>query len=263
VLHLIDGLPPSPDDLAYLATTNYGAYTSFRVEAGGVRGLDLHLARLKASAEALFGEAVPEDKLRHVMRMALGETTTAWLRIGLFSPEIRPRTPDAVVRPKVLTTISPPPPPLGSNLRLQTQTHTRLLPEHKHTATLEAIYARRTARQAGFDDALYVDGEGLISEGSLWNIGFLQGDTVVWPQAPMLAGVGQALIDQGLAGQGMNSRTRPVHTVELSAFDGAFICNSATPACAVTAIGEVVFNVDDTRLDRLRAAWASAPLQPI
>lgn len=260
---LIDGLPPSPEDLAYLATTNYGAYTSFRVEAGGVRGLDLHLARLKASAEALFGEAVPEDRLRHVVRMALGETTNAWLRIGLFSPEIRPRTPDTVIRPKVLTTISPPPPPLGSNLSLQTQTHTRLLPEHKHTATLEAIHARRTARQTGFDDALYVDGEGRISEGSLWNIGFLQGDTVVWPQAPMLAGVAQALIDQGLAGQGMNSRTRPVHIADLAAFDGAFICNSATPACAVTAIVDMDFEIDDARLQRLRAAWASAPLQPI
>lgn len=260
---LIDGLPPSPEDLTYLATTNYGAYTSFRVEAGGVRGLDLHLARLKVSAEALFGGALPEDHLRHAMRMALGETTTAWLRIGLFSPEIRPRTPDAVIRPKVLTTVSPAPPPLGSNLRLQTQTHTRLLPEHKHTATIEAIHARRTARQAGFDDALYVDGEGLISEGSLWNIGFLQGDTVVWPQAPMLAGIAQALVDQGLAAQGMTSRTRPIRMSDLSAFDGAFICNSATPACAVTAIGDVVFDVDGTRLNRLSAAWASAPLQSI
>lgn len=260
---LIDGLPPSPEDLTYLATTNYGAYTSFPVEAGVVRGLDLHLARLKASAEALFGEALPEDHLRRAMRMALGETTTAWLRIGLFSPEIRPRTPDAVIRPKVLTTVSPAPPPLGSNLRLQTQSHTRLLPEHKHTATIEAIHARRTARQAGFDDALYVDGEGLISEGSLWNIGFLQGDTVVWPQAPMLAGIAQALVDQGLAAQEMTSRTRPIRMSDLSAFDGAFICNSATPACAVTAIGDVVFDVDGTRLNRLSAAWASAPLQSI
>ena len=44
---LIDGAPASPDDLAYLALVNYGAYTSFRVEGGGVRGLDLHLARLE------------------------------------------------------------------------------------------------------------------------------------------------------------------------------------------------------------------------
>ena len=260
---LIDGLPPSAEDFGYFATTNYGAYTSFRLEAGGVRGLDLHLARLETSALALFGDLVPDDDLRRFMRAALGGTTDAWLRIGLFSPDIGARTPDLVVRPKVLTTVNPPLPPLASTLRLQPQTHARLLPEHKHTATIEAIHARRTARQARFDDALYADGEGLISEGSLWNIGFLTGDTVVWPQAPMLAGVAQALIEQGLAGQGMASETRPIHINDLSAFDGAFICNSATPACAVTAIGDVVFDVDETRLNRLRAAWASAPLQPI
>jgi branched-subunit amino acid aminotransferase/4-amino-4-deoxychorismate lyase len=260
---LIDGLPPTADDLTYFATTNYGAYTSFRVEAGGVRGLDLHLARLDASATALFGDTVPEDDLRRFMCAALGDWTDAWLRVGLFSPDIWARTPDVIVRPRVLTTVSPPPPPLAQTLRLQPQRHARLLPEHKHTATIEAIHARRTARQAGFDDALYVDGDDLISEGSLWNIGFLVRDAVVWPQAPMLAGVAQALIEQGLAGQAMTSENRPIRIADLSAFDGAFICNSATPACAVTAIGDVAFEVDDARLNRLRAAWASAPLQPI
>lgn len=260
---LIDGLPPTAYDLAYFATTNYGAYTSFSVEGRGVRGLDLHLARLEASALALFGEAVLDDDLRRFMRAALGDTTDAWLRIGLFSPDIWARTPDVVVRPRVLTTVSPPPPPLASTLRLQPQPHARLLSEHKHTATIEAIHARRTARQTGFDDALYVDGDGLISEGSLWNIGLLSDDTVVWPQAPMLAGVAQALIAKGLAGQAMASATRPIRLSDLSAFDGAFICNSATPACAVTTIGDVAFDVDEARLARLRAAWASAPLQPI
>ncbi len=260
---LIDGLPPTADHLAYFATTNYGAYTSFRVEAGGVRGLDLHLARLEGSALALFGEAVPDEELSRLMRAALGGTTDAWLRIGLFSPDIWARTPDVVVRPRVLTTVSPPPSPLANSVRLQAQPHVRLLPEHKHTATIEAIHARRMARQAGFDDALYVDRDGLISEGSLWNIGFLAGDTVVWPQAPMLAGVAQALIAQGLEGQGMRSETRPIRADDLTVFDGAFICNSATPACAVTAIGDVAFEVDDARVNRLRAAWASAPLQPI
>lgn len=260
---LIDGQSASIEDLAYFATTNYGAYTSFRVEAGGVRGLDLHLARLEASAMVLFGAPVPEDDLRRFTRAALGDQTDAWLRIGLFSPDIWARTPDLDVRPRVVTTVSPPAPPLASHLRLQPQTHVRLLADHKHTATIEAIHARRRARQAGFDDALYADADGLISEGSLWNIGFLQGDTVIWPQAPMLAGVAQALIDEGLAGQGLVSETRPVRLTDLAAFDAAFICNSATPACAVTAIGDLIFEVDEVRLQRLRAAWASAPVQPI
>jgi branched-subunit amino acid aminotransferase/4-amino-4-deoxychorismate lyase len=71
---LIDGRAPALDNLAYFATTNYGAYTSFRVEAGGVRGLDLHIARLESSALALFGEVIGDDDLRAFMRTALGET---------------------------------------------------------------------------------------------------------------------------------------------------------------------------------------------
>lgn len=260
---LIDGRAPTLDDLSYFATTNYGAYTSFRVEGGGARGLDLHLARLETSARALFGEAIAEDDLRGFMRTALGGMRDAWLRVGLFSPEVWPRTPDADVRPRVLTTVSPAPPPLADSLRLQVQTHVRLLPQHKHTASIEAIHARRTARQAGFGDALYADAEGLISEGSLWNIGFFHGDTVVWPQGPMLAGVAQALIDQGLAGRGLASVTRPIHVQEIAVFDGAFICNSATPACAVVAIEEVRFQPDPDRVDAIARAWASAPLQPI
>lgn len=34
----IDGQPATTDDLAHMALANYGAYTSFRVEGGGVRG---------------------------------------------------------------------------------------------------------------------------------------------------------------------------------------------------------------------------------
>jgi branched-subunit amino acid aminotransferase/4-amino-4-deoxychorismate lyase len=260
---LIDGLPATEADLHYLALVNYGAYTSFRVEAGGVRGLDLHLARLEASALELFGEPAGEDRLRDLMRQALGDRREAWLRASLFSPAIGPRNPSVRVRPKVMTAVSPPPPPLAERVRVQVKTYVRDAAHLKHTAVLPLIGARRAAQDAGFDDALFVDAEGLISEGSLWNIGFLSGDTVVWPQALMLAGVARALISLGLDRDGACQRTRPVRLTDLSAFDGAFLCNSATPACAITAIGDHVFGASPERIQRLQAAWASNPVQTI
>lgn len=108
-----------------------------------------------------------------------------------------------------------------------------------------------------------MDGDGLISEGSLWNIGFLSGDTVVWPDAPMLDGVAQRLIQAGMAQVALQGRKQLVRLDDLDRFDGAFICNSATPAAAVTAIGDRTFGVDETRIARLAAAWHAAPLQPI
>lgn len=259
----IDGAPATADDLAHQALVNYGAFTSFRVEAGGVRGLDRHLARLEASALALFGEPVGEDRLRTLMRGALEGRSEAWLRVSLFSRHISHRETSWTGQPSVMVGVFDPPAPLAGPLRVQLQPYGREAPQLKHTATFGLVRARRAARAAGFDDALFMEADGRISEGSLWNIGFLKGDRVVWPQAPMLAGVAQALIQAGLADLGLASDTRSILASDLAGFDGAFICNSATPACPVAAIGDVVYAPDAARIARIAAAYAVAQLQPI
>lgn len=261
---LVDGEPVSEGDLTYLALANYGAYTSFRVEQGGVRGLDLHLARLEASALELFGEAVGEGRLRELMRAAVEGQGDCWLRVSLFSPEVWPRTPGWTGRPKVMIGAFPPPAPLAEEgLRLQVQTYGREVAHLKHTANFGLIRARRLARAAGFDDALFADGDGRISEGSLWNIGFVRGGEVIWPEAPMLTGVTLTLLQRGLEARGVPGRIRPVGLEDLAHFDGAFICNSATPACPVASIDAVVFDPAAAPLETLRAIWASQPCQPI
>ncbi|WP_332655539.1 aminotransferase class IV [Brevundimonas sp.] len=258
---LIDGVPAAPGDLAHVALVNYGAYTSFRVEGGGVRGLDLHLQRLEASALELFGEAVGEARLRELMGAAVGGRGDCWLRVSLFAPEISPRTPGWIGRPKVMTAVFPSPAPLAESVRLQTRPYAREAAHLKHVATFGLIRARREAQAAGFDDALFVDAAGRVSEGSLWNIGFLRGGQVVWPQAPMLAGAAQALVQRGLEAAGLTGVTEPVVAADLPRFDGAFICNSATPACAVDSIDDHRYRPPP--LPALQAAWASQPCQPI
>lgn len=260
---LVDGAPVTEAELTCLALVNYGAYTSFRVEGGGVRGLDLHLARLEASAVDLFGESPGEARLRELMRRAVAGRDDSWLRISLFSPEIRPRDASWHGCPRVMTAVFPPPPPLGDSLRVQPVVYGRDAAHLKHTATFPLIRARRLARAAGFDDALFTDAGGLISEGTLWNIGFLRGETVVWPQAPMLAGVTQALIGRGLASVGLDAVSEPVRLAELDRFEAAFLCNSATPACAITAIGDVAFARGNPVIARLDQAWRSNPRQAI
>lgn len=259
----VDGAPATPDDLTHIALVNYGAYTSFGFERGGVRGLDLHLARLEAEAVELFGEPVGEARLRDLLRTAVAGRKAGWLRVSLYAPEIGPRTPDWQGAPRVMIAASPPVSPFPDGPRLQVRTYAREAPHLKHVATFGLIRARRAARAAGFDDALFVDEEGRVSEGSLWNIGFVRGDEVFWPQAPMLAGVAQALVQHGLAEAGMSGRTGPVLITELDRFDAGFLCNSATPACAVAAIGDRVFSTPPGLIDRLRTAWASNPVQPI
>lgn len=262
VLMQIDGRPASAAELGRFVLSNYGAFTSMQVEDGAVRGLDLHLARLEAEAVELFGAAVPE--LRQRMRQALdGRAGRFSLRVNLFSDAISLRSPDAVVEPSVLTTVSAAASPLSRPLRLQSQTYSREVPHLKHAATFGLSLARRRAVQSGFDDALFVDAKGRISEGSIWNIGFVQGDAVVWPEAAMLAGTGMGLLQRGLADADLLSVTRPVSLSELADFDAAFICNSATPVCAVAEIdGQTVPSAPEW-IARLGEIWRSQPCQTI
>jgi len=260
---LIDGAPPTTDDLVHQALINYGAYTSFRVENGAVRGLDLHLARLEQAAVDLFGESPGETELRRLIAYAVSGSDACWVRVSLFAPQISHRAPSFIGRPKVMTVVSPPPPPLATSVRLTAVPYAREAAHLKHAATFGLTLARRAVRAGGFDDALFVDGHGCVSEGVSWNIGFIQGDHIVWPQAPMLAGVAQALIERGLGSVGLTSSNRPVTTADLVSFDAAFICNSATPACPVTAIDAVTYAPAPAVMARLAAAAGFEGPQPL
>jgi branched-subunit amino acid aminotransferase/4-amino-4-deoxychorismate lyase len=260
----IDGAPATVEDLAHQALVNYGAYTSFAVSEGAVRGLDRHLARLTEAGHELFGAAVPEAEVRASLRQALGARSDAFVRVSLFSREISTRSPDPVGQPGVMVGVFPPVAPLGDTpLKLQIQTYVREAAHLKHAATFGLIRARRQALASGFDDALFVDGQGRVSEGSVWNIGFLSGNTVIWPKAPMLGGVSQALIGDHLSSVGLEQQTHMITLNDLRRFDGAFITNSATPACAVASLGDQVFAANPERLGRVVKAWCMATPQPV
>jgi branched-subunit amino acid aminotransferase/4-amino-4-deoxychorismate lyase len=244
--------------------SNYGAFTSMQVEDGAVRGLDLHLERLKQEALELFGVAVPEARLRERMKSALaGRGGRCSLRVQLFLETVTLRTPGAQGEPNVLVVVSDPAPPLRDPLRLLTTAYAREAAHLKHAGTFGLMRARRAAADAGFDDALFVGPDGLVSEGSIWNVGFVEDGRIVWPAAPMLAGTGQALIRRGLEAVGLDDEVRAVDREALGRFRQAFICNSATPACPVGNIDGRSLDIDPALIDRLEAAWATNAAQPI
>ena len=264
----IDGQPASAADLGHFVLSNYGAFTSMQVEDGGVRGLDLHLARLEAEAVELFGVAVPEPTLRQRMRQALdGRSGRFSLRVNLFSDAVSLRAPEAAVEPRVLTTLSPPASPLTTLLRLQSQAYAREVAHLKHAATFGLTRARRQAILAGFDDALFVDGEGpgaAVSEGSFWNIGFWDGDQVVWPQAPALRGTSERLLQQGLAQAGIAQVVRPVARAGLGDFLAAFATNAngVQPVASIDRIGYAAA-AQDAVLALLADAGGRVPWEPL
>ncbi|HEY0179194.1 MAG TPA: aminotransferase class IV [Dokdonella sp.] len=263
----LNGGPATAADLRALALLNYGHFTSMQVRGRAVRGLDLHLDRLAQATRELFGceldRACVRGWMRGILDRGAGEPGDASMRVTVFARAFDRSRPERAVAPDVLVSVDPPRDPALSAVRVKSFRHQRALPHVKHVGTFDLMHHRRLARLAGCDDAVFVDASGAISEGTIWNVGFLAGDDVVWPDAPALRGVSMQLLERGLGACAVPSRTRRVELAELPSFDGAFFANSACAVAPIARIDETPFRVDEARLARLRACYERNAWQPL
>lgn len=83
----LNGLPASLDTVKTLALTNYGHFTSMRVDDNRVRGLTLHLERLVRDCRQLFDADLDPERVRHLVRHALVDhPQPIVVRVTVFDP---------------------------------------------------------------------------------------------------------------------------------------------------------------------------------
>lgn len=68
----------------------------------------------------------------------------------------------------------------------------------------------------------------MITEATIWNVGFFAGDTVVRLSAPSLRGISQIMIDEGLAAEGIDVRYEPLRPEALGRYRSAFLSSFTT-----------------------------------
>ncbi|HEY4531337.1 MAG TPA: aminotransferase class IV [Luteimonas sp.] len=242
-----------------------GHFTTMQLRGGRVQGRDLHLARLVAASRELYGVAPDLEALREGVRRALADSgmeagdCTLRIRFGADpvdgpGPDCGPGTDGGGVvdcgsgysrdplpwkdiaaaaapagsgatRLRLGVDIEPPRHPAAAPLRLCTHVGVRDCAGIKHLALGRQLEARRAAREAGFDDALLVTGDGRVAEGTFWNIVFLHGRVLVWPDGPALPGVTQQLLQAAFAGRDGLS-VGPVPVAEIRRFTAAWALNS-------------------------------------
>jgi branched-subunit amino acid aminotransferase/4-amino-4-deoxychorismate lyase len=244
----IDGRPATAETLAHPATSTTGNFTAMQVRGGRVRGLDLHLTRLRAASQEMFDVLLDDDLVVSHIRHALAGVVDASLRVYVFQPE------DAL---SIMVTVNPPGDAPSTPQRLLAVPYTRPFPHLKHLGGFAQSHYVKLARRAGFDDALLTTPDGLVTEGATTNIGFLQGDTVVWPDAPVLLGITMQLVNTALAEP---PRLAEIRLDDLTAFDAAFLTN-ARGVVAVSAVDDLEFPVDPVRMKVLTDAYGSVPWQ--
>jgi len=256
----VNGSPATADQLAPHVFAGYAHFTAMQVRDHRVRGLDLHLQRLRQASDILFDHHLPDEEIRGHLRAALRDapadaSLTCYLapRPGPgFAPLGRPEI-DVVVR--VTDAATPPAGPLA----LDVVRHQRFLAAVKQTGEAAKAFYVRGAVARGFDDAAFADDAGRLSEATIWNLAFWDGETVLWPRADVLAGVTMQVLARRLEAQGVPQRTREIRQDDLTADMQAVVMNSWSPAVAVARIGEHVLAPADTLVPLLHAAYADEP----
>ncbi|MDR6840282.1 aminotransferase class IV family protein [Pseudoxanthomonas sacheonensis] len=257
---LLNGLPATAEDLRVLALVNYGHYSSMQVRNGAVQGIALHEQRLQAGTLELFGSNLDFSAVREQMRAAVASTPDCSLRATVFSHSFDFRSPGGSFVPEVLISLSPPAQSSAPALKVKSFGFQRPLPHVKHVGTFPLFHYRRLALGQGYDDALFVDADGRISEGSVWNVGFWDGEQLVWPEAPALRGTSEQLLQAGLRESGIGQVVRPVRLAELGGFQAAFASN-ASGVQQIASIDETEFGVDSGLAARLQKALESQAWQ--
>lgn len=257
----LNGAPVTPDQLQTLALVNYGHFTSMRVDDKHIRGLRHHLVRLVRDCRTLFDAELDPDEVRAYVRDAVNQVDEASLvvRVTAFDPDLELGHPAGPTHPKILITTRPVGPLNPSPFRVQTVTFTRDLPLSKHVGLLSCIWHRRAAQSQGFDDALFVDSASFISEGATWNIGFHDGDRIVWPSADVLPGVTMQLLQQVHD----QSVSMPVNLRDVPNMRAAFAANTSIGVRPIAAIDGLTLPTDGEELQTLKKEYLEIPPERI
>jgi branched-subunit amino acid aminotransferase/4-amino-4-deoxychorismate lyase len=247
----IDGRPAAAEQVAIGGPASYGHYTSMQVRGGRVRALHLHLGRLDAQTRELFGVPLDGDLVRDRIRHALSGVADAALRVTVFRP-----APDA--QPSTMVTVRAPADPPTGAVRLLSVTYQRPVAHVKHTGTFAQIHYGQLAEAQGYDDALLTTVDGVISETSTANIGFLDDQGVLWPDAPLLIGTTMHVLDTGP----LPTRRATVRLADLPGLQGVFVANSIG-VVPVSTVDDMVLPVTDGRLATLGQRWAATRWEEI
>ncbi|WP_341887652.1 aminotransferase class IV family protein [Variovorax sp. YR752] len=254
-----NGQPAPAETLASLAFAGHAHFTAMQVRGGRVRGLDLHLARLRFASQTLFGQALPDDAVRAHLRAALAAgpadlslTATVYSPVGEFT------VADAV--PELLIRTGPPSNGPASPLTLAAIEHERFLPSVKHVGEGAKTQLLRQAAAQGFDDAAFLDRHGRLGEASIWNLAFWDGKAVVWPEAEILIGTTMGIVRRQLDRLGVAQRSQVLRMADLPAMAGAVVMNSWTPGVAGHRIGDVALPAAPAFVELLHRAYEAEAL---
>lgn len=262
-----DALVPVTD-LAVLR--GYGVFDFTRTYGGVPFKLAEHLARLRRSADwidmplALSDEEIADIVMQTVKRNGYAEAGVRIVVTGGESadglmPADKPRLlvmvrPLSVVNPAYYT----------DGVKIITAEIERYLPEAKTLNYIPAIKVLRRGAKTGAVEAVYVNREGHVLEGTTSNLFVFIGDTLVTPAVGVLNGITRNVVLEAVKGH-FAVEERALTYDELLHADEAFLSASNKQVMPVVDVDETVIadGKPGARTRRVMGLFAAYTGEPI
>jgi branched-chain amino acid aminotransferase group I len=233
----------SPFDHGFLY--GYGLFETMRAYDGHIFRLDSHLARLRRSAESIrltHRILTTEDgkqslKAACMATLEANELKDARIRLTVSAGEgdmtPNPRThsnPTILITARKLDPL--PPEKYGNGFKATVSSLRRNsrspLSRLKSTCYMENILARTTARASGYDEAILLNEQGYVAEGSMTNVFLVSQGELVTPsvESGVLTGITREAVLEIARTSNIRATERLVNLDELVQAQEAFVTNS-------------------------------------
>ena len=243
----------------------YGAYTTLRLPIAD-EWLDAHLNRLAHDARSLgldwrYSHTLLKKEIR-----GLYQPEEPVIRLSAFA-DVDGYGDFYSAQPipcRLLISTRSAPMPSVSGLSLQSADYGRPLPAIKTGPMADLILLKRQARAAGFDDVLFINRQGCISEASTANV-FLIRDGALHTPDPQrdgcLPGITRLQVLQAASQAGVATETgQPLPLVLAKQAEGAFLCNAAQGIIPVRRIDDTPLPWPPSAQTVLKAMQENLPL---
>jgi len=228
----------------------YGLFETMRAYRGKIFLLERHLKRLLGSAEIIglasslfeidLGRACLDTLRANGLEDARLRLTVSRGEVDTFPGTGINSTPTVLVTARGYTPLSAGTYNRGfkagvSSLRRCRQS---LISRIKSANYLVSVLTRIEAEAAGLDEALLLNDQGFIAEGSVSNIFFATSSSLVTPplESGVLPGITREVVIELADTLGINVAERDVRLADLGQFDEAFLTNSVMEIMPLVAV---------------------------
>jgi branched-chain amino acid aminotransferase len=224
----------------------YGLYETFRAYDGKVFRLENHLARLRYSGERLgmvIHTALIREAVQDVIKANGFGQTRIRICVSIGEGEMSPNL-DSCKQPTVAVLASEYKPPSRekygrgykvalSSIRRNDRSPVTFL---KSANTMESMLARRDAKDAGADEALFLNEKGYLTEAAGSNVFLVKDSVLKTPryESGILPGVTRTIVFELAAQMGTKVKEANCKLSELLQADEAFVTNSLIEIMPVT-----------------------------